>query len=119
MLPERPTVVYDGSCGLCRDMVGLVSRQDPGHRIALVPFQDEAQVTALGLALPSVAAALHLVLPDGRVFAGADAVEELSKLLRGFRWAALMFALPGVRPIARRVYGWVARRRHCLAPMPR
>jgi predicted DCC family thiol-disulfide oxidoreductase YuxK len=56
-------------------------------------------------------AAMQLVLPDGRVLAGADAVPELLRRIRGWGWVAAVFALPGVRPIARRVYAWVARNR--------
>jgi predicted DCC family thiol-disulfide oxidoreductase YuxK len=81
-----------------------------------VPFQDSARVAELGLAAPAVAAALHLVLPDGRVLAGADAVAALLTLLPGLGWAAALFWIPGVRPAARRVYAWVARRRHCVVP---
>src|ERR1700688_2303844 len=107
MRPERPTLVFDGACGFCRDTVALVSRWDRARRVALVPFQDATRVAELGLTPPAVAAALHLVLPDGEVFAGADAGAELLPLLPGLRWAARVFAVPGVRPVARRVYAWV------------
>jgi len=116
MQSERPTLVFDGSCGFCRDTVALVARRDRARRIELVPFQDAERVSRLGLSGPAVAAALHLVLPDGRVFAGADAVAELFRLLPRLGWAARLFDLPGMRPLARRGYAWVARRRHCLVP---
>ena len=55
--------------------------------------------------------AMQLALPDGRVLAGADAVPELLRRVRGWGWLASVFALPGIRPIARRVYAWIARNR--------
>lgn len=55
--------------------------------------------------------AMQLVLSDGRVLSGADAVPELLRRIRGWGWVAAVFALPGVRPVARRVYAWVARNR--------
>ena len=55
--------------------------------------------------------AMQLVLPDGRVLAGADAVPELLHRIRGLGWLAALFALPGMRPLARRAYGWIARNR--------
>ena len=55
--------------------------------------------------------AMQLVLPDGRVLAGADAVPELLRRIRGLAWLAGFFALPGMRPLARLVYGWIARNR--------
>ncbi len=114
-LPPRPTLIYDGECGLCRALVARLAAWDREHRIALVPFQDEATVARFGIGLPALAAAMHLVLPDGRVAAGADAVPELLRLLPGAkRWWRLVFAVPGVRPLARRVYRWVAERRRCV-----
>src|SRR5260370_13266931 len=103
--PPRPTLFYDGECGLCRALVARLAAWDREHRIALVPFQDEATVARFGIGLPALAAAMHLVLPDGRVAAGADAVPELLRLLPGAkrRWR-LGFAVPGVRPLAPRVF---------------
>ena len=114
-LPDRPTLIYDGDCGICRTFVARLRTWDREQRIALVPFQAEAAVARFGIGLPALAAAMHLVLPDGAVSAGADAVPELLRLLPGAkRWLRLVFAVPGVRPLARRVYRWVAERRRCL-----
>jgi len=107
------TLIYDGECGLCRRCVEWVRRWDREHRITLVPFQEQATAARFGIPLPALAAAMHLVLPDRRVFAGADAVPEILRRLPGWGWARWLFAVPGVRPAARRVYGWVARRRRC------
>ena len=113
MRAERPTLIYDGECGFCRKCVDLVLRRDREHRLEVVPFQDRERVARFGIPLPALAAAMHLVLPDGRVFAGADAAPEILRLLRK-RWLAAIFLVPGVRPVARRVYAWVARQRRCL-----
>ena len=53
--------------------------------------------------------AMQLVLPDGRTLAGADAVPELLRRIRGLGWLATAFAPFGVRGPARRVYAWIAR----------
>jgi predicted DCC family thiol-disulfide oxidoreductase YuxK len=55
--------------------------------------------------------AMQLVLPDGRVLSGADAVPELMRRIRGWGWVVGLFALPGVRPVARRIYAWIASNR--------
>lgn len=112
--PAEPTLIYDGECGLCREAATMLQSWDRERRIVLVPFQDEAGTRRFGIALPALAAAMHLVLPDGRVFAGADAVPELLRYLPGKRWMRWLFAVPGLRPVARRVYRYVAERRHCL-----
>ena len=113
MPAERATLIYDGQCGMCRDAVELLRRWDRDHALAYVPFQDSAGVARFGIELPALAAAMHLILPDGRVFAGADAAPELARLLPGKRWMAPLYRVPGVRPAARRVYAWIAARRKC------
>ena len=111
---DRATLIYDGECDFCRESVAIVSRWDRERRVTLIPFQEQARVAAFQIPLPALAAAMHLVLPDGRVLAGADAAADLLRLLPGKRWVAHLFGVPGVLPLARRVYGWIARRRHCL-----
>jgi predicted DCC family thiol-disulfide oxidoreductase YuxK len=112
-LPERATVIYDGDCDLCRQAIARVRAWDREGQLDYVAFQ-EASVQRFGIELPALAAAMHLVLPDGRVFAGADAVPRLLKRLPGKRWLAALFSVPGVLPVARRVYRRIAERRHCL-----
>lgn len=113
MRVERPTLIYDGSCGMCRDAVRLLQRWDRAGVLDYVAFQDAAAVARFSIPLPALAAAMHLILPDGQVFAGADATPELARLLPGKRWLAPLYRLPGVRPVARRVYAWIAARRKC------
>ncbi len=111
--PEGATLIYDGECGVCRSAVERVRAWDRLGRLSFLPFQDSTAVR-FGIAPPALAAAMHLVLPDGRVFTGADAVPELGKLLPGKRWWTWGFAVPGVRAAARRIYRRIAERRHCL-----
>lgn len=113
MHADGGTLIYDGACGLCRDAVNLVRRWDRAGRFACVPFQDGSRVAAFGVPLTALAAAMHVVLPDGRVFAGADAAPEILRRLPGKAWLAAPFALPGAMPLARRVYAWIAARRRC------
>lgn len=107
------TLIYDGECGMCRRAVDRLRTWDREHRLAFVPFQDEDAVKRFGIGLPALAAAMHLVLPGGRVFSGADAVPELGRLLPGKRWWTWGFAVPGVRAAARRIYRRIALRRRC------
>jgi predicted DCC family thiol-disulfide oxidoreductase YuxK len=109
-----PTLIYDGECGICQRAVVLLKRWDRERVLRFVSFQEGAAVARFGIALPALAAAMHLILPDGRVYAGADAVPELLRILPGKRWLAGLFRVPGVRPLARRAYAWIAARRHCL-----
>ena len=111
---HSPSLIYDGECGVCRTAVELLRRWDREHVLRFVPFQDAVAVARFGIALPALAAAMHLVLPDGRVYPGADAIPELLSLFPGKRWLAPLFRIPGVLPLARRIYAGIAVRRHCL-----
>jgi len=109
-----PTVIYDGEWAICQKSVALLKRWDREHLLRYVPFQDGVAVARFGIALPKLAAAMHLVLPDGRVYPGADAMPRLLELFPGKRWLAPLFSVPGVLPLARWIYAWIAIRRHCL-----
>ena len=114
--PTAPTLIYDGDCGICQQAVALLRRWDREHVLRFVPFQDAVAVARFGggVALPALAAAMHLVLSDGRVYPGADAIPELLRFFPGKRWLAPLFGIPGVLPLARRIYARIAIRRHCL-----
>jgi predicted DCC family thiol-disulfide oxidoreductase YuxK len=109
----RATLVYDAECAMCRaSALWIMRRAMDGGRLEILPcrcferrerypqISDEACMTAM-----------QLVLPDGRIVAGADAVPELLRRIPHWGWVASAFALPGVRPVARRAYAWIARNR--------
>ena len=93
------------------------------HAIEILPCRSPVRAARFPQVSESAClTAMQLVLPDGRVLAGADAVPEILERIRGLAWIATLFALPGMRPIARRVYGWIARNRmriSCAFPSSR
>jgi acetyl esterase len=112
---NRPVLLYDGTCGFCLGWVERIRRWDTAGTIALVPAGSrEIYPELLHLSDRALHEAMHLVLPDGRVFAGGDAVPEVLRLLPVGRWVVWIFGIPGVRWLTRRVYRWVAARRHRL-----
>ena len=108
------TLVYDGECGLCRRSVERLRAWDADGRLRLVPFQAPG-VLARYPEIPEIEfrKAVQLIAPDGRHWSGADAVEQALRQA-GKRRLARLFTLPLARPIARRVYRWVARNRSWL-----
>ena len=115
VLNRRPVLLYDGDCGFCREWLGRLQRWDAHHAIEYVPTRERDSVGWLPpLPLAELNRAMHLVLPDGRVYSGARALVALLPLLPRGRLPALAFRLPGVQPIADRIYAWIAARRHRL-----
>lgn len=122
---QAPAVlVYDADCAMCRaSALWLMRRAMASGALEILPCRSAPRRARFPqISDAACAAAMQLVLPDGRVLAGADAVPELLRRIRGWRWVAGVFALPGVRPLARRLYAWIATNRmrlSCRAGGPR
>jgi predicted DCC family thiol-disulfide oxidoreductase YuxK len=110
---ERAVLIYDGECAMCRaSALWLMRRALSRGQLEILPCRSGPRRERYpGITDAACMTAMQLVLPDGRVLSGADAVPELLGRVRGWGWVATVFALPGVRPIARRMYAWVARNR--------
>ncbi len=108
--PERPTLIYDDACGFCRKWVRRFKRLDRRDAVALLPLQVPEAAAIAGRTRQALTLAVHLVRPDGAVFAGAAAVREAFRYVPGGSIVRAAFALPGVEPVAERVYAWIARK---------
>jgi predicted DCC family thiol-disulfide oxidoreductase YuxK len=113
--PATPvaTLVYDGECAMCRaSALWIMRRAMDGGALEILPCRSAPRRARFPqITDAQCMTAMQLVLPDGRVLAGADAMPELLRRVPRWRWMAALFALPGMRPIARRVYAWIARNR--------
>jgi len=110
-------VLFDGTCPICVSSVSRLRTWDRKGVLRFVPSQDPGVEEHFPWIPPSsLAGALHLVGPEGETWEGAAAVEKVMRLLPLWRRGAWLFDLPLVRPLARRVYGWVAGNRYRLGP---
>jgi len=114
----RAVLIYDGTCGLCQGGVSWISRRAVAGRFEFLPCQAaERRERYPWMSERSCLEAMQLILPDGRVLAGHAAIPEILRRLRGWRWLAGAFRLPGVELFAPRLYAWVARHRYQLSCM--
>lgn len=110
---SRPVLLFDGDCGFCRTWVRRVRRWDRRGAVDYLPSSARESRPGLpSLEDAALSRAMHLVLPDGRVFTGARALPALLPLLPGGRLLAPLLRIPGVQPLADRAYAWIAARRH-------
>ena len=126
--PYRGWVYYDGDCGMCVEFARRLKRRLLGRGFGFSPIQ-VGSVSAGGsgslsteqwireeLSLPAESPVTEmLVRAEGRLLRGAEAVVYLA---RWIWWAWPLYAiahLPGVLPVLRIAYRWVADRRHCLS----
>jgi predicted DCC family thiol-disulfide oxidoreductase YuxK len=107
---DRPTVLWDGDCGFCRLWVERWQLQT-GDSVDFRTFQEAGADVAPGLSEAELEAAMHLVLPDGSVMRGADAVfATLAKSghLRHRLLHELQQRLPPFSAVTRAAYGRIA-----------
>lgn len=87
-----------------------MKRRDRDDVVRLLPLEDATASTLTGQPVERLRRAVHFVRSDGSVFAGAAAAREVLVLLPGLSGIRVMAGVPGVMPLAEKVYAWVARR---------
>jgi predicted DCC family thiol-disulfide oxidoreductase YuxK len=119
-------IVYDGLCHLCSGSVAWIERR-VGDRVRFVPVQSAEGAGALIAAgLSALDPESFLVVKDGRSLQKSRAViAALQVVGGGWKAAALLLRLLP-RPVADKIYGWIAanryqwfgRRTTCFIPRP-
>ena len=98
------TVLYDGSCPLCKAEIGLYRDRDADGRLCLVDVSAPGATLPQGLDRESAMARFHVIASNGQVLSGAAAFIEVWRVLPGWRWLARLAALPGVEPVLEVTY---------------
>lgn len=109
--PTRPLLVFDGDCGFCRYWLARWRRLI-GDRFDAEPYQTAA-ARFPALPVSRFRHSVHLILPDGRVYHGAEAAYRLRALAPGRDgWLAAYQHLPGFRALADLGYRIIADHRN-------
>jgi len=105
-------LIYDGDCGICNQSADWARAHLPSGT-KVVPWQSIDDLEALGLTVHDVETAAYWVDDDGTLHRGEAAASAVLRRAGGM-WAVAGASLdaPVVRPLARRVYYWVAANRH-------
>jgi predicted DCC family thiol-disulfide oxidoreductase YuxK len=84
--PDRPLMVFDGTCGFCRRWIRRC-QQATGPAIDYLPSQDARLRAAFPEIAPErFALAVQLIEPDGRLSSGAEAVFRALAIGGAARW---------------------------------
>ncbi|MFZ0821169.1 MAG: DUF393 domain-containing protein [Candidatus Acidiferrales bacterium] len=107
------TVLYDGSCALCRASVARLRRMDRGGRVALLDLHDpQASVRFPQVNREEAMRLMQAVDSAGRVYSGVDAWARIGLSLPGWKLLAWVLLVPGIHFVAGAFYSWVARNRY-------
>jgi predicted DCC family thiol-disulfide oxidoreductase YuxK len=116
-MPPLVVLIYDAECPVCRTAADWVRRNAavPGDFEFRPCRSDETRARFPTIDESACLQAVHIVLPDGTILAGEQALPEILRRTRRYRWAATLFRLPGAGVLSRLLYGAFARRRHRIA----
>jgi predicted DCC family thiol-disulfide oxidoreductase YuxK len=106
-------ILFDGQCALCRRSVeswrGVMERR--GFEFA--PLQAAWVRERLGPDEAELWSEMRVLLRDGQIFGGGDAIVELARRVWWARPLVWLAQMPGARRLLRRAYREVAARRLC------
>ncbi len=113
---DKAVIIYDGTCPVCSGTVKWIGENEIESSFEMLPCQSNDLAKHFPhLQRSECMKAMHLVLPDGTIVAGEQALPEILKRLRRYRFAALFFKLPGAGIVSRIIYRWFADRRYRIA----
>jgi predicted DCC family thiol-disulfide oxidoreductase YuxK len=112
----RWIALYDGHCRFCTKQARQLEKLVGAKRVELVSFQDEGVLGRFpGVTHEACMQRMHVVRPDGRVFAAAEAVARAITLLPVVGWVGFLYYVPGLRQLAELGYRIVAKNRYRIA----
>jgi predicted DCC family thiol-disulfide oxidoreductase YuxK len=119
--PSTPLLVFDGDCGFCRSWIARWRRMTT-ERVAYEPYQ-KAAARFPTLPRGRFRHAVQLILPNGDVSEGAEAVLRTLTLgphpSRHQRWLQIYQASPGAAAVSEWAYQWIAGHRPLLTRLTR
>jgi len=110
--PPRGWVLYDSDCGFCTRWAWRIALFVGPHGFHLAPLQAPWVRRRLALPERELLNELRVLTADDVLYGGADAFLYLARQIWWARPIAALAWLPGVMPLARAAYRWIARRRH-------
>jgi ubiquinone biosynthesis monooxygenase Coq7 len=108
------TVLYDGSCPLCRREIAFYQDASPLRPIEYVDISADVARVPAGLNKEALMARFHVQKEDGSMASGASGFVALWEALPGWRWLARMAKWPGATPALEGLYGVFLRLRPAM-----
>lgn len=108
-------IVYDGECSYCRRQLERIRRRDVEGVFETIPRQAPGLTERFSQLLEGdFETGMRLIGPDGTVRVGADAVYEIARQLKPWRWFAWLYRVPLLHGLCKWGYGRIAANRSKL-----
>ena len=114
LLPERLTLIFDGSCDFCTRSVRLIRALDRDGRIAIEPFQKSGLPESLGLTVAKCEHSVWAITPDGFPYPAAAAMNLAVATALRSALPLWMYAIPGITAIQEATYHLIAQNRRLI-----
>ena len=112
VLLPRGQIFYDASCGLCTQGYRRFGPLTERRGFKWIPLQEPRARALLNLEGNEMPDEVKLLTRNGHVIGGVDAGLYVCRTI-WWAWPAwLVSRAPGVRPVLRAGYRWLARNRH-------
>lgn len=112
---HRGWVFYDDACGACRNVARRARPMLRRRGFDLAPLQDPWVAPRLGIGGDELLREMKILTPQGASVGGADAIVCLAHFIWWARPLRLVARVPGMMPLLRRVYRWLAGHRYCIS----
>ena len=110
---RKPTVIYDGPCGICAGNLKWLYRLDTLKKFDAIPYQTEGLLVRFPhLKMEECEKAMHLVFPDGRTYTGSDGFREVFLRMPLMCLFGVIMSIPPLPWILRKLYPVLARNRY-------
>jgi predicted DCC family thiol-disulfide oxidoreductase YuxK len=113
-VPDRVTLIFDGTCGFCTWSARWARALDQHHRVTTVPFQQPGVPESFDLTIADCESAAWAIAPGGAPQRGAAAVMLTLSVALGNRIPWVIYQLPSLKQIQDGIYALIARYRHRL-----
>lgn len=114
-MSQMPVLVYDGQCNFCKRQIARIRTMDRRDQFEYAPRDTPGLTDRFPkLAQEEFNTGMRLVMPDGQIFIGADAVYQIARRLPRVSLIAWLYRVPGLHALARAIYARIAARRQSL-----
>jgi predicted DCC family thiol-disulfide oxidoreductase YuxK len=111
-------LIYDAQCPVCARGVDWLRQRISQETLIYAACGGEAHRRRHPeISVEACMQAVHLVMPGGETFAGADTLPPLLRMMKRGRPFASLTTVPGVLPALRWLYAWFAPRRRRVSAL--